>query len=89
MRGWAAGFVVPDEKLTATIGTVRTTENGPARTAAMEEACRMIEMNANMIAVVDKPDFVAFRDDLVDVRFAPREANFRMFKFVDGFSRRK
>jgi peptide/nickel transport system substrate-binding protein len=89
MRGWAAGFVVPDEKLTATIGTVRTTENGPARTAAMEEACRMIEINANMIAVVDKPDFVAFRDDLVDVRFAPREANFRMFKFVDGFSRRK
>lgn len=89
MRGWADGFVQPDERLTATITQARGLENGPARTAAMAEACRMIDENANMVALVGKPDFVAFRDDLVDVRFAPREANFRMFKYVDGFSRRK
>jgi peptide/nickel transport system substrate-binding protein len=89
MKGWADGYTVPDDRLTAAIGQIRTLDNGPARTAALGEACRLIDEDSNVIALVDKPDYVAYRDDLVDVRFAPREANFRMFKYADSFARRK
>lgn len=87
-KGWADGYTAPDDALTAAVQKVRELPNGPERLAAMDQACNLIDADANVIALVGKPDYVAWRDDLVNVRFGASEGYFRMFKYAEEFSRK-
>jgi peptide/nickel transport system substrate-binding protein len=87
--GWADGYTLEDERLTAAIETVRTSPKGPERLAAMDEACKLINENANVLALVSKPDYIAYREDLVEVRIGSKEGNFNMLKYAEEFSRKQ
>jgi peptide/nickel transport system substrate-binding protein len=86
-KGWADGYTLPDDALTAAIQKVRSLPNGPERLAAMDTACGLIDEDSNVIALVGKPDYIAYRDDLVKVRFGANEGYFRTFKYAEEFSR--
>lgn len=88
-KGWADGYMIPDDGLTAAIRDVRSKPTGPARSEAMKVACTAINADANMIALVGKVDYVAVRDDLVNAQFDAKEANFRTFKHAEEFSRKR
>jgi peptide/nickel transport system substrate-binding protein len=87
-KGWADGYTLPDDALTADVQKLRELPNGPQRLAVMDQACGLIDADSNVIALVGKPDYVAWRDDLVNVRFDASEGYFRMFKHAEEFARK-
>jgi peptide/nickel transport system substrate-binding protein len=87
--GWADGYTAFDDELTATIETVRRSAKGPERLAAMDKTCRLINDNSNVLALVSKPDYLAYREDLVNVRIGTKEGNFDMLKYAEEFSRKQ
>ena len=87
-KGWADGYTLPDDALTAAVQKLRELPNGAERLAVMSEACDLIDGDANVIALVGKPDYVAWRDDAVNVHFGASEGYFRMFKYAAEFSRK-
>ncbi len=88
-KGWADGYTLPDDALTEAVKKIRSLPNGPERLAAMDAACGLIDDDANVIALVGKPDYIAYRDDLVNTRFSANEGYFRTFKYAEEFSRRQ
>jgi hypothetical protein len=52
----------------------------------MKDACAIIEKQANMLALVNKPDYIAYRKDLVDARFSRIEGNFNTMKYLESFT---
>lgn len=87
--GWADGYTVFDDELTATIEEIRQSPKGADRRDAMQRACTLINENANVLALVGKPDYIAYREDLIDARFGTKEGNFNMLKYADEFSRKQ
>jgi peptide/nickel transport system substrate-binding protein len=88
-KGWADGYTVFDDRLTAAINEIRQSSKGPDRRAAMNQACKLINENANVLALVSKPDYIAYRDDLISARIETKEGNFNMLKYADEFSRKE
>lgn len=95
MNWWApgisatySGFVEPMPEYTEVISAVRELPAGPDRDAAMARACQLVYDGANMLPLVNKPDYVAYRSDLVDVRFAPAEGGFNVMRYAAEFDRR-
>jgi len=87
-KGWADGYTAEDERLTSAIQQVRKLPNGSERLAAINTACDLINEDSNIVALVGKPDYIAYRTDLVNVRFGANEGNFRTFKYAEQFSRK-
>ena len=92
---WVAGFVgsyqgflepVPEYSDLAT--RIRETPDGPERDRMMTRACTIIDQQANIIALVNKPDYIGYRRDRIDARFGAMEGNFDVFKYVSEFKRR-
>lgn len=87
-KGWADGYTVADDRLTAAIQKVRSLPSGPERLAAMKMACGLIDEDSNVVALVGKPDYIAYRTDLVRVRLGLNEGNFRTIKYAELFARK-
>jgi peptide/nickel transport system substrate-binding protein len=87
--GWADGYTLFDDELNAAIAEVRESPKGPERLAAMDRACTLINENSNVLALVGKPDYIAYRNDLVNVRFGANEGNFDTMKYAEEFSRKQ
>ena len=47
----------------------------------------MINENSNVLALVNKPDYVAYRSDLVNARIGRNESTFNNLKYAEEFSR--
>jgi len=94
LHWWASGFspvysnfieLAPDYN--ALMPPIRQSPPGPAREQLMAQACRLIDSNANMIPLVGKPDYIGYRQDLLQARFGALESNFDVFKYVTEFKR--
>jgi peptide/nickel transport system substrate-binding protein len=84
--GWNAGFLKPVEAYNELLVKINKLPNGPARMAAMIEAATIIDEQANMLALVNKPDYISYRKDLIHARFSPIEGNFNTFKYLESFT---
>ncbi len=82
---WNQSFFVDDLALNEALEQVKRMPNGPEREAKLDEACQMIDSGANLLALVNKIDYVAHRDDLIDIRVAPKTGSSNMFQYVDEF----
>ncbi len=71
LAGFNKAFMKPDPQLNALIDKGFTTPDGPARTAALQQACDRAAEGANMIPLVTRPNVVAYRPDQVKVVLAP------------------
>ena len=85
--GWAHGYTITEERLDALVAETRTLAEGPERNAALVEVCSLINENSNVLALVNKPDYVAYRSDLVDARIGRNESTFNNLKYAEEFSR--
>ncbi len=87
MTGWANGYTVVDERIDALVAQARSLNDGPERDVALAEVCALINENSNVLALVNKPDYVAYRTDLIAARIGTNEATFNNLKYADEFSR--
>ena len=65
------------------------TPAGTARNALLNRACAIIDEQANMVALVSKPDYIAYRSDMIDARFGETEGNFNTFKYMEEFTSKR
>ena len=86
--GWNRGFIEPVAEYVEVMKDVFQLPPGDARDAAMTRACEIIDENANMLALVNKPDYIGVRADLIDARFDAAEGNFNTLKHVAEFTLR-
>jgi len=84
--GWNIGFLKPVEAYNDLLVKINQLPKGPERTAAMVEAVALIDEQANMLALVNKPDYIGYRKDLINARFSPIEGNFNTFKYLEYFT---
>ena len=85
--GWADGYTIADEKIDELVAKTRSLADGPERDAALADVCALINENSNVLALVNKPDYVAYRSDLIEARIGTNEATFNTLKYADEFSR--
>ena len=85
--GWAHGYTITDEHLDGLVAKTRMLPEGAERNAALAEVCSLINENSNVLALVNKPDYVAFRSDLVNARIGRNESTFNNLKYAEEFSR--
>ena len=85
--GWAHGYTIADEHLDALVARTRMLPEGEERNDALAEACSVINENSNVLALVNKPDYVAYRTDLIAARIGLNESAFDNLKYAEEFSR--
>lgn len=82
---WNLAFFVDDPTLDEALAEVKRLPNGPDREAKLDEICGMIDAGANLLALVNKIDYVAYRDDLVEVKIDPKTGSSNMFQHIADF----
>ena len=68
---------------------VRSLPPGPERAQAMSRACEIVYEAANMLPLVNKPDYIGFRRDLIEPKFVKLEGNFDVLKYAEEFTRKR
>jgi peptide/nickel transport system substrate-binding protein len=89
LAGFNLGFLKPVEAYTTLMEQIGREPNGPTRDRLMAEACKLAQDAANMLALVNKPDYVAYRKDRVTPRFSKIEGNFDTLKYIGEFRRKE
>jgi peptide/nickel transport system substrate-binding protein len=87
--GWNVGFLKPMEGYAALVDQIRREPDGPKRDELMAEACKLAQDGANILALVNKPDYVTYRKDTLMPRFSNVEGNFDTLKYIGEFKRLK
>ena len=83
---WNKAFQVDDPALDKTLDEIKTMQDGPERDAKLDEACKMIDDGANILALVSKIDYVAYRSDRVKVKVAPRTGSSNTYQYIADFA---
>jgi peptide/nickel transport system substrate-binding protein len=83
--GFNAGWLKPMEGYADLMEKSRATADGPERDKILADMCKATLDGANMLALVNKPDYIAFRKDMVETKFSPVEGNFDTFKYIGEF----
>lgn len=84
-----AGYVQPVAEYAQVLDQVRSLSAGPERNQALGRACEMVYDQANILPLVNKPDYIGYRRDLVEPRFSKVEGNFDVFKYAEEFRRKQ
>jgi peptide/nickel transport system substrate-binding protein len=85
--GFNLGYLKPMEGYAPLIQRIRQEPDGPTRDALMSEACKLAQDGANMLALVNKPDYIVYRTDRLTPRFSAMEGNFDTLKYIGEFRR--
>jgi peptide/nickel transport system substrate-binding protein len=83
---WNKAFQQDDPALDKTLDEIKAMQDGPERDAKLDEACKMIDDGANILALVSKIDYVAYRSDLVKVKIAPRTGSSNTYQYIADFA---
>jgi peptide/nickel transport system substrate-binding protein len=83
--GFDKGYLKPMEGYTALMDKIHSEPDGAERDRLMAEACKLAVTGANMLALVNKPDYIAYRKDLVTPKFSTVEGNFDTLKYIGVF----
>jgi peptide/nickel transport system substrate-binding protein len=82
---WNLGFLKPMEAYSQLVEQILREPDGPKRDELMAEGCKLAQDGANILALVNKPDYIAYRKDRVAPRFSALEGNFDTLKYVGEF----
>src|SRR5262249_41208994 len=61
--GFNVGFLKPMEGYAPLVDQIMREPDGPKRDDLMVEACKLVQDGANMLALVNKPDYIVYRKD--------------------------
>jgi peptide/nickel transport system substrate-binding protein len=87
--GFNRGFLKPMDAYSPVMERIRREPDGPARDQLMAEACKLAQDGANMLALVNKSDYIAYRKDRLVPRFSKIEGNFDTLKYISEFTRKE
>ncbi|PVA11996.1 ABC transporter substrate-binding protein [Pelagivirga sediminicola] len=82
---WNGVFQENVPELSQALDDVGAMQDGAERDAKLTEICRMIDDGANLLALVGKSDYLAYRDDQVDVVLAERSGSANTYQFIAEF----
>jgi peptide/nickel transport system substrate-binding protein len=82
---WNQAFQQDVPALDNVLDQIKTMQDGPDRDAKLDEACKLIEDGANVLALVSKVDYVAYRSDRVKLKLPARSGSSNTFQYVAEF----
>jgi peptide/nickel transport system substrate-binding protein len=82
---WNAPFHENVPELSQALDDVGAMQDGAERNAKLTEICAMIDDGANILALVSKSDYLAYREDQVDVVLAERSGSANTYQFIAEF----
>jgi len=82
---WNLAFFVDVPELDQALEDVKKMPVGEARNAKLAEICRMIDEGSNLLALVNKIDYIAYRKDQVEVKLDPVSGSSNMFQYIAEF----
>ena len=82
---WNQAFQQDVPALDNVLDQIKTMQDGPDRDAKLDEACKLIEDGANLLALVSKVDYVAYRSDRVKLKLPARSGSSNTFQYVAEF----
>ncbi|SEK67746.1 peptide/nickel transport system substrate-binding protein [Roseovarius nanhaiticus] len=82
---WNAVFHENVPELSQALDDVGAMQDGAERDAKLTEICAMIDDGANILALVGKSDYLAYREDQVDVTLAERSGSANTYQFIAEF----
>jgi peptide/nickel transport system substrate-binding protein len=68
---------------------VESAPDGPQRDAQLTDICRMINDGSNILALVNKVDFIVHRTDTMDIHLDPVSASSNTYQYVAEFASRR
>jgi peptide/nickel transport system substrate-binding protein len=83
---WNKSFQEDVPALDKVLDEIKTMQDGPERDAKLDVACKLIDDGANILALVSKIDYVAYRSDRVKVKVAPRTGSSNTYQHIAEFS---
>jgi peptide/nickel transport system substrate-binding protein len=83
--GFNKGFLKPMDAYPPIMAALRSEPDGSGRDRLLADACNLALDGANMLALVNKPDYIAYRTDLIEPKFSPIEGNFDTLKYIGAF----
>ncbi len=84
--GWNKPFMSRNMELVAALDNAKATPAGPARDELFSQICSLIDAQANMVPLVNKPAIVGYREDLLKVRVHQLEGFANHFKYIEEFA---
>lgn len=60
-------------------------QDGPERDAKLDEACNLIDDGANLVALVNKVDYVPYRSDRVKLKIAARSGSSNTYQYISEY----
>ncbi len=82
---WNQTFQENVPELSAALDQVKTMQDGPERSKKLNEICSMIDDGANLLALVSKTDYVAYRADKVSVKIPAHSGSSNTFEYIAEF----
>ncbi len=79
---WNQSFQEDVPALDQALDDVKTMPDGADRDRKLSEICDMIDDGANLIALVSKTDYIAYRSDKIAIKVAPRSGSSNTFQYV-------
>lgn len=82
---WDRIFMKNVPNLDKALTEVKAMPSGSARDNKLADICNMIEDGANMLALVSKVNYFAYRSDKIAVKIAPRAGSADIFQYIYDF----
>jgi len=82
---WNLAFFEDVPALNEALEEVKTMPVGAERNAKLGEICSMIDEGANLLALINKIDYIAYRKDAVDVKVDTTSGSSNMFQYIGEF----
>ena len=86
---WNTGFQEYVGPLADALDKIRGTPEGAQRDAELIDICRMIEDGSNILALVNKVDFIVHRADTMDIKLDPVSGSSNTYQYVAEFSSKR
>lgn len=82
---WNLAFQEEVPALSTALDEVKTMADGPERDGKLKEICGMIDDSANLLALVSKTDYIAYRSDKIELKVPARSGSSNTFQYIAKF----
>jgi peptide/nickel transport system substrate-binding protein len=82
---WNKAFQEDVPALDKVLDEIKTMQDGPERDAKLDEACNLIDDGANLVALVNKVDYIAYRSDRVKLKIAARSGSSNTYQYISEY----
>jgi peptide/nickel transport system substrate-binding protein len=82
---WNQAFQEEVPALSKALDEVKTMADGPERDGKLKEICSMIDDSSNLLALVSKTDYIAYRSDKIELKVPARSGSSNTYQYISEF----